>query len=318
MMNNKNIQSSISNEIKNLKYSFSELDSKFNLTINNININFLKTSEYNDHFQYRFNGNFTNGWLRLKHKKGKIHEPGLIAALFFLKKILKKEKVIFYDIGALYGYHSFIFRSLFKDSRIIAIEGNPKSAEYIKLNSKSITNFKVLNRVMGTTNNFKKYFITGLIIEECNIFEAFIKSLKIFLKNIIKTILNAFFTKKFILGRMHFHKIKSINIPSILDLNKENRREIIKIDTEGSQAIFLKPFITNLCKRRSIVLLELDSPMKMAKYKTTNQNLIQEFIKNKYNAYWLDHRLGKKVYKISKINKKQDTDSLVILLPSEL
>ena len=76
-MNNKNIQSSISNEIKNLRYSFSELDSKFNLTINNININFLKTSEYNGHFQYRFNnGNFTNEWLRLKHKKGRFTSLG--------------------------------------------------------------------------------------------------------------------------------------------------------------------------------------------------------------------------------------------------
>ena len=309
-MNNKNIESAITNEIKNLRYSFSELDSKFSLTINNININFLKNSEYK--------GFSPNKWFRSVHKKGNIHEPGLIAALIFLNKILKKEKVIFYDIGALYGYHSLIFHSLFKDSRIIAIEGNPKSAEYIKFHSNSITKFKVLNRVMATTINFNKYFITGFTFEECNIFEASIKSLKIFLKNIIKTILNPFFTKKFELRRGHFYKLKSINIPSILDLNKENRREIIKIDTEGSQAIFLKPFITNLCKIRSIVLLELDRPIKMAKYKTTNENLIQEFIKNKYNVYWLDHRLGKKVYKISKINKKQDKNSLVILLPNGL
>ena len=106
-------------------------------------------------------------------------------------------------------------------------------------------------------------------------------------------------------------------MPTIFEFNIQNKREIIKIDTEGYQAIFLPPFVKNICERKAIVLMELDSPDKISQFGTNNNNLIQNFVENKYSVYWLDHRLGNQILKINKINKKQDKNSLVILFPED-
>ena len=302
-------QSYLKEEIKNLRYNFTETDSEFCLTLNDKKIKFLKTSEINSFSP--------NRWLRAVHQNGKIHEPGLIATFFLLRKILEKESVIFYDIGALFGYHSFIFFSIFNESQVIAIEGNPISAEYIEINSKENDRFKVVNRVMGLDTKLSGFFINGFNFKECNQLKSYFLGFKLFLKNKIKITLNTFLRKNFILQNWKFLRLKSINIPTIFDFNTENKREIIKIDTEGYQAIFLPPFVENICERKAIVLMELDSPDKISQFGTSNNNLIQNFLENKYSAYWLDHRLGNEILKINKINKKQDKNSLVILFPED-
>ena len=94
--------------------------------------------------------------------------------------------------------------------------------------------------------------------------------------------------------------------------------EILKIDTEGHQAIFLPSSTANLISRNAILLLELDDPKLMKSFNSSNSELVKPFLENGYNAYWTLHRdKNSQVEKISDIKDIYDCNSLVTLIPKK-
>jgi len=89
----------------------------------------------------------------------------------------------------------------------------------------------------------------------------------------------------------------------------------MKIDTEGTQSIFLPRFVNDLCSRSVIVLLEFDSKSLMKSYKCSNDSILKLFIKRGYHVVWLDHRSGKGIKQIFRVSLKEDYNSLGIFLP---
>ena len=98
----------------------------------------------------------------------------------------------------------------------------------------------------------------------------------------------------------------------------ENEIEIIKIDTEGHQAIFLPQSIENLISRNAIVLLELDDPVLMESFNSSNNQLVKPFVDNGYHAFWTQHRdKNSDVIQINEIQSDYDCNSLVTLIPQK-
>ena len=71
-------------------------------------------------------------WIARKHEDGNIHEPGMISALVFLSARLAGQKVVFFDLGALFGYFSFAAHALFDPVEVHCVEANPNSAAIIE------------------------------------------------------------------------------------------------------------------------------------------------------------------------------------------
>ena len=93
-MDKKSFDLLLNKEIESLKYEFSEINKYYYLKINDHTIKFkISPSNNLDEFS-------PNKWIKGVHRNNKIHEPGMIATIILLSKILNDRKVIFYDIGS--------------------------------------------------------------------------------------------------------------------------------------------------------------------------------------------------------------------------
>ena len=125
-MQNVNWEQLLNSNFRDIKHSINITQDQYSININGFNIRFLKDRN-----------NFIispDKWIEEKINNEKIHEPRMINWLFAFSEVFKSKKIIFYDIGALFGFHSFIFSKISDYSKIIAVEGNPLSAEYINKN----------------------------------------------------------------------------------------------------------------------------------------------------------------------------------------
>ena len=295
-------------DFQNIKHSISPTENQYLININDFQVNFVKDKN-----------NFIvspDNWIEEKITSEKIHEPRMISWLFAFSEIFKKKKIVFYEIGAVFGFHSFIFSKISQNSKIIAIEGNPLSANYISknVNNNNSQNFEVINCVVDNVEDKKKFLIDAFSIQPTN------KSLiKYALKNKFKFLFsNVFRSKKNFWIKKLVQKIDSKTIDSILIPYSKDNIEILKIDTEGHQAIFLPSSTTNLISRNAILLLELDDPKLMKSFNSSNGELVKPFLENGYNAYWTLHRdKNSQVKKISEIKDIYDCNSLVTLIPKK-
>ena len=297
---------------KNIRHSISFKDNQYLININGTNIKFIKDKN-----------NFIvspDKWIEEKINDKNIHEPRLINWLFAFSDVFKNKKIIFYDIGALFGFHSFIFSQISNYSKIISVEGNPLSAKYIEKNVKKnkLENFDVINCVVDKTNSKKTFLIDAFSFQ--NTKKSRMKYLiKKYIKFLFSKILKIFNIKLKLKEKKIVQEINSKTIESILQPYSKEIIEIIKIDTEGHQAIFLPPSINNLINRNTIVLLELDDPSLMKSFGSSNAELIEPFLKKDYFAYWTQHRNKiSKVERILKFEEKFNCNSLVTLIPQKL
>ena len=291
-------------EFDALTWHFNELKDEFKLNVNSNSITFLKCES---DFDVK-----PNEWIKNAHHSGKIHEPGMVAVLSFLSKKLKK-KVIFYDIGALFGYFSSIVKAMLPNSRIILIEGNPLSCKCIKKISPQLSSDEILNVVIGDEERITNYLVSGFtFIHMQNKIRA--EKFSVWIRNKIKALLNLF-GKKYQMRKVHSYNIKQVTIPNIFKEKKSSQVEIFKVDAEGNQCRFLPPFINEFCSRNPIVLLEMEKSKLMADFGMTNDDILQLFLNRGYVGYWLNHRAPSKVKRVFKITKEEDFNSLLVLLP---
>ena len=162
------------------------------------------------------------------------------------------------------------------------------------------------------------YYISGFNFLKCKKISYYFRIIILKIKNKLKSYLNIFMKKKYILEFGSYVELSSIKLDDLFKYNNESRLEIFKIDTEGYQGIFLPPYIKRLSQRKAIILLELDSPEKMLKFATSNSNILNKFKEHNYSIYWLDHRSFNKASKINRLEESQDRNSLAILIPKEM
>ena len=198
-----------------------------------------------------------------KNLEGAVHEPGLIATLIWLSEQLQSQSVTFYDIGALYGYHAFIARGLIDSLRVVAVEGNPDSAAYIELNAKNDAKFSVVAKVFSRD----RYLVKGFRFIPSGSPKFFAYWLRLQLKRC------ASFRKHPRPMTIKSFELETTTLVNILEPSSESDIEILKIDAEGYQAVFLPPAVETLCARSAIVLMELDHPEQMKQFQTTNQSI---------------------------------------------
>ena len=294
----------IEEELKALKWQFKELDREFELTINSVSVNLLKCDS---EFSVK-----PNEWFIAKHQDGKIHEPGTIAVLSFLSKTIQSQ-VMFYDVGALFGYFSLIIKAMLPSSRILLVEGNPTSCACIRKISPQLSKDEIANIVLGDQERNTNFLIDGFnFIEGKNQIRT--ARVRIWGKNIIKRFFNLF-GKRYQIQRCYSAQIKQEILPNVFREQEPRCVEIFKLDTEGNQCRFLPPFIDEFCSRKPIVLLEMDNSETMAKFGFTNDQLLQLFLDRNYIAYWMNHRKPTEVKRIFQITKAEDFNSLLLLLP---
>ena len=290
-----------------LKYDFKEEERQFILTINGHKINFQKTTSK---FQIK-----PNEWLQKKHENKKIHEPGLVATLCLLSKVIVKDAV-FYDIGALFGYHSNIVASLKQNCKLILVEGNPITSSV----SKKIANskpYEFINCVVGEDNVSRWYFIDIYNFYPAISYQSIKNIIEVTLKNSIKAILKIFGFRYDYNIYGPFHKIPTISIPTLLS-KRSKGQNIMKVDAEGHQFKFLMPHIELLHETCSIILIELDEPKKMKSLNGSNVELIEKLDKSGFEIFWLDHRLPKGVFKVNKFETWMDRNSLIVCVPKKV
>jgi len=298
----------LTNEIKNVNYKFIENQNSFQLFINKHKVYFNKVDSQGD-----LNPKF---WFKLKHKNGQIHELGLICTILLLSKKIKK-RVIFYDIGSLYGYFSCICHSLFKKSKIILIEGNPLVFKLLKKIINHSSRYKLINAVLSNKTGGRFFYIDRMSFIESEHLNGFINFVKLLILNLIKKFFNIFKNNYFIVNLKKYN-IQSTTLINIFEKNYKNFQEIYKIDTEGYQSIFLPPYVKNISERDAIVLMEFDSKKKMKHYGLSNNEILKLFIDMDYHAFWMDHRNSKEIVSIKNVSNQQDKNSLCILIPNKL
>jgi len=286
-MNNQSFVEALKQEINQLSYNFKDDGPFFKLTINEHDIAFKKVQS-----DFRVK---PNNWMRRKHKDNQIHEPGLVATIYLLSKIIDKD-ITFFDVGALFGYHSMIANSFFSNCHCVTIEGNPLSNQCIQEITSSINNITNINCVIGSKKFSTRYLIDGF---------RFIPSDE-GQRNFSETVSS----------NLPEFQIETVTLKDIFSNNKNGNQEIYKIDTEGHQCTFIPPFADDLCSRNAILLMELDRPQRMSEFGKTNQDVLDPFFKNGYTGFWLDHRtVNTKVKEFKSIDSEMDKNSLAIMIP---
>lgn len=297
----------LQSSIDELEWKFAEEQDQFILTINSNSVAFNKCVSGFDVEP--------NEWLRTKHNSKDIHEPGMVATLVFLSTLFK-DRIIFYDVGALFGYFSIIAKTFFRDCKCVLVEGNPLSSRCIPKLAAGLEGMMVKNVLVGSNNITKNYWIDSF-----NFFEVpnnpIWQKFKFATKNGLKRIINLFGAKKKI-RIFHTYKIQQVTFPEIFNNSREPTFEIFKLDTEGYQSVFLPPHIDEFCDRKPIILMEFDHPHMMANFGTTNDKMLQLFIDRNYLAFWMNHRRPGVVEQISEVKPEHDMNSLCVLLPRSL
>lgn len=283
---------------------------KFILNINEISFEFpLNIRAKNTNLGYMQ----PREWFIHEHKNNKIHEPGLVKLLFILAEILKKQEVRFIDIGALYGYFSVLASKIFKNVEVISIEANPYSCQYINniIKKEKIVTHQIINTFVAAEDiKNKTTYICGYK------FLSKIEFYVVMFKNLIKYLINLYKRKHEIIKPEKIF-VENSSLISLMK-NKKNRIDVLKIDTEGYQAIFLPSAAHYLIKKKAIILLEFDDMRVLQKYKTNNRKLCEPFLKEGYKLYWFNHRENfQKLEEKASVDVSMEINSLGLLIPSQ-
>tara|TARA_B100000212_G_scaffold324810_1_gene285957 strand:- start:479 stop:1408 length:930 start_codon:yes stop_codon:yes gene_type:complete len=295
---------------KNLNVSNNITQDEFILEINEFTFNFpLKSKADNTNLGYMQ----PKDWLINEHKKNNLHEPGLVILLLALGKKFQDTKIRFWDIGALYGYFSILASKIFKDVEVFSIEANPFSCKYIESidQDSEFIRHEVINTFIDTKSTKKqKKYIYGYRFLSTN------EYVQILLKNIVKNFVNLF-KKKYQVVKPEKILIGQSSLSDLLGNNKQSI-DVLKIDTEGYQALFLPSVSQTLIDHKSIILLEFDDAKDLGRFNSSNQKLCTPFLESGYKMYWLDHRVkGASLEVKTKVEASMEINSLALLIPSE-
>lgn len=237
-------------------------------------------------------------WVSKKHEAGAIHEPGLIAALLALTEEDRSIRTVL-DIGALYGYVSFVARSLFDQADVHAFEANPRSYKALSHNIEA-------NRTS---------FGDSVHAHNCALSDQ---------------------TEKQVAMRIHRMRIDAlsgdekeigqrgrdfeIDVWSLDDFCREHALtpDLIKLDVEGYQAKIIPGAHDVITRSRPVILMEFDAPGAVNDFGVTNRDVIEPLMEDGYSLIWGKHRYTHvpfQVLRLDELTDKHEANALGILVP---
>ena len=257
----------------------------------------------------------SKGFFEKIRTEGKPYEGNLVRCLAGLAALAADRRVTFYDLGAAFGYHSKIALDFFgSESRVVAVEANHCSAAVVAKHRRVEIKSGLLS-----INSSKKL----VVFDGFSIYEFSLKALSVFINRFIKYSLEQLSCLIFKnesrrkTPAPRWALLNSFTLMEILCRPGNQSIEIMKIDVEGYQAEFLPPNLEMLVTRKVILLLELDSPKKMARFGSSNNDLLRLCIDSGYAAFWIDHKGSQEDMwiQVELLDPAKDRNSLLFLIP---
>ena len=226
-------------------------------------------------------------WMINKHKSGKIHEPGMIAAIETVNSLSSPIKN-FFDIGALYGYFSLLFLSMSKSANVYSFEMNPRSFSAIQSNVRYNEHLDI-SRIYPVNCAFSDFSKKGKM--------SIIKDFSLRISGDFKfkekmwvfaCLLKSFFTRK----QQSNIALEIIDFWSVDEWCESEGvlPDIIKIDVEGFQAKILPGAMETIKRAQPFILLEFDSVSAVNSCGLSNKEIVKPLFELGYKLIWGNHR----------------------------
>lgn len=229
-------------------------------------------------------------WVRSKHRDGDIHEPAMVAVLVALQHRVR-EPVVFFDVGALYGYFALVLKSLSPRSTVLAFEVNPESHEALRRNveaNQHLGHPPVACCLLGLSDRTllqHSAMIRGIALDE---------------------------------------DAAGGTVVDLMRLDDFSRMtglapDVLKIDVEGYQAKILPGAMETIDKSEPIILLEFDEPEVMERFGCTNEDVVAPLFERGYSMLWTaqhrDRGTGKfQVLRRSDLTQEHEVNSLAVFV----
>ena len=145
---------------KSLSISYQEDQDFHRIAVNDYSISFPTNVEGNGFVE-------PDHWIKTKHQGGKIHEPGMVAWLLALRELVGEQRVVFFDVGALYGYFSILSQSIFPIANTVCVEANPRSCHAIR---EILSKLPELSDKITVKNTLLSKQTKGPVVISCRVF----------------------------------------------------------------------------------------------------------------------------------------------------
>ena len=234
----------------------------------------------------------SDAWVKSKHKNGRIHEPGTVAALYALRNMPRRVGVVF-DIGALYGYFTLLSAAFFPESLIVPFEMNPDSCDAMQKNLR-------VNRHLHTT--------------------------RILCANVALSDSTSLGTRAAISG-MKIVKGEGDATTDFVRLDDYCRitglcPDIIKMDVEGYQEKILPGAMDCLRRYRPYILMEFDNKAAVNHFGMSNKDIVKPVFDLGYRMLWCAHQRATKASFVElgheQMGPEHEQNSLAVFIPGEL
>jgi len=231
-------------------------------------------------------------WVRAKHRNGKIHEPALVASFVALSRRLRDEPIVFFDVGALYGYFSLVVKSLFPQSTAFAFEVNPNSYEALRkvvAANKHLGSPAVHCCNVGLSDHTRLSHpssVRGLVLDEDTAGGETVVDL---------------------MRLDDFSRVTSF-LP-----------DLMKVDVEGYQARILPGAMDMIAAAKPTILMEFDAPQVLERFGLTNADIVRPLFDLGYSMLWTsDHRDGSlnkfEHLRLADLTTEHETNSLAVFV----
>ena len=236
-------------------------------------------------------------WVSTKHRDGRIHEPGMVAALLELAEAEVSIRTIF-DIGALYGYVSLVSRSLFEQSSVHAFEVNPRSYAALQRNIEA-------NR---------ETFGDSVTAHHCALADSTAPHAPLRIRGFGVVRLDEDPSTD-APGKEHL-----VDVWSLDDFCRATALspDLVKLDVEGYQAKIIPGARDVIARSRPTILLEFDAPGSVNNFGVTNRDVIRPLLDDGYRLIWGRHRERNtrfRVLDLGDLSDEHEINSLAILVP---
>ena len=258
----------------------------------------------------------SRAWFESVVKQGGLHEPGLVAAHFFLKNNVQKS-IQYFDIGSCFGYYAVLAREVFCNCRVVAVEGNPFVAKALR-KIVSGQDIKIQQSYLGEVSGSWTYVVRG--------WASYRKShIQRGLQEIIYVVKATFNSIGKFVGLHRTNPSVEIvisdemSIPDLLHgCSHAESQIILKLDTEGYHIHFLNRHYSTLAKMNAILLLEQDSLWQMLLRGGSNKRVFDSLVQVGYCCFWVDHRRPKGFEVVEDFKIKYNRNSLLICIPKSI
>ena len=195
---------------------------------------------------------------------------------FIFEKIVKKNKLIIFDIGAHDGKSVLRFKNRFPDAQIFSFE--PTKKLYDKISKLSSDKIKIFNYALSNFDGEKKFCHYEYLSGKTNSFYPMVKNSKYKIQR----------TK----NKNETETIKNVKVKKLDTFVEESRISVIdllKVDTQGSEIEILKG-AEKILNSKKINVIELEYILGIAHETRSSLYELEEILhKNNYKLIAIEH-----------------------------